>query len=89
MDQRLLDYADGNKPGIASGVDATDPWIIEVLLDTLAVALHLPLRLVITPRLEAAYDRQAPLGKAIAEHFGDLAGFQREAGFTMKRIVHG
>ena len=79
MDQRLVDYAEGNKLGAAADAAATDPWVIEVLLDTLAVALHLPLRLVNAPRLEAAYDRQAPLGRLITEHFGGLAGFRNEA----------
>ena len=71
MGKRLIDYAErGADVAMPDGAN-TDPWIFEILLDTLAVALHLPLRLVITPRFDRACDQNQPLGKAIAKGFGD------------------
>src|ERR1035438_7711142 len=76
MSKRLIDYSEHDADSASSGAASTDPWIIEVLLDTLAVALHLPLRLVITPRFERGCGADKPLGKAIRDGFGDISAFR-------------
>ncbi len=77
MGRRLIDYAEPDAEVASPDGASTDPWIFEVLLDTLAVALHLPLRLVITPRFDSACAPDKPLGIAIQKGFGDHPAFIR------------
>lgn len=55
-----------------------DAWCLEVLLDVLAVAVHLPLRFVSLQHYERACAPDRPLGRSISTRFGNRGRFEAE-----------